>query len=325
MRDYAADGVRAELREEEGESGKVGAGDWDGSRGETFLSAAVKFVSAPLREAAYVGHTFSRGLQRPTWQQAVSGFVTKGPVFVASIAAWSALLLPTHVVTFLAVAALSFSLETFHGIFVASWLNVQRFIERERGLPYQFVFNFAYIQLGGALFRALAWSSIPNTIPPWSLTYWRDVSFMTVVGTFSGSLGYNGVNALQSKGYLSDNFRAYVQHFRDVFMLGNGIFFGAGLMTIFWTIFAVQQMFDLMLYYVGKSVRPKPGSNADVEGVQTTSLGEAFKNAFAPFVAMYQLLFARTQKRQGEARILAEAITDEEAQIRYGATEPAHV
>lgn len=329
MSAHSGEFVRAETTEKKGERGRSREGGKSGtnrSKRGTFVGAVVKFVNAPLREAAYVRHTFSRGMQRPTWQQAASGFVTKAPVFIASVVAWSALLLPTHVVAFLAVVTLSFSLETFHGIFVASWLNVQRFIESERGLPYQVVFNFVYIQFGGGLFRVLAWSSIPDTIPPWSLTYWRDVSFMTVVGSFFGSLGFNGVNALQHKGYLSDNFRAYVEHFRDVFMLGNGIFFGAGLMTIFWTIFAVQQVFDATLYYVGKKLRPKPGSNADLEGDQITSFLEAFKIAMAPFVAIYQLLFPRRQQRQEGPMALTETLHDEEAQIKmYGASEPAHV
>lgn len=179
---------------------------------------------------------------------------------------------------------------------MASWLNVQHLIEQTRGVGYQVLFNLTYIQFTGALFRLCAWAALPeSTIPPWSLKYWRDVSVVTLIGTFFGVLGYNGINCLHRKGVLSDNVRAYVQHGRDVFMLVNGVYFSAGRMTMYWCVFAVQQGLDAGLYVVGRNVRPRAGSIAEreesIEGEEEEAgdrsvVREALQAAVSPFVAV---------------------------------------
>lgn len=254
------------------------------------VSTLLAVFYKPFRELIYLCRAFTVALQRPTWQQVVAGAVTKGPVTFLGLTAWCALFLPNHWPAFVCIAVLCTSQNAFHGIFVATWLNLQSILERERGIGYQLCFNLAYIQISAALFRFVTWTAIDGTVPPWSLSYWRDMSVMTLVGTFFGSLGYNGLNELYRKDYLTDNFRAYLQHFRDIFITVNGFFFGAGLILAYWSIFVLQQFFDTVLYYVGKSLLPKPGSAADVDGEHITSMREALSSTVAPFVSMYQAI-----------------------------------
>lgn len=257
------------------------------------VSKVLAVFHNPFQELIYLCRTFTAASQKPTWQQVVAGAAAKGPVTFLALTAWCALFLPYHWPAFLCIATVCTLQNAFHGIFVATWLNFQSILERERGIGYQLCFNLGYMQITAALFRFVTWTAIDGTVPPWSLSYWRDMSVMTLVGTFFGSLGYNGMNELHRKDYLTDNFRAYLQHFRDMFTLVNGFFFGAGLVLAYWSIFVFQQIFDTMLYYVGKSLSPKAGSAADVEGEHVTSMRQALLSTVAPFVSIYRSI-ART-------------------------------
>ena len=107
------------------------------------------------------------------------------------------------------------------------------------------------------------------------------------------------MNALNSKGYLSRNWASAVQQFRDVFLLGNGVFFASGSMGIFWTIFAIQQTVDFGLFAIGKSLPAREGSEADRLGDQTAGFKEAALAAISPFVTIGRL-FTLPFRRKGD-------------------------
>ena len=162
------------------------------SKGSTAARVG-RALMAPFRELGFLGRTFVNSLTKPTWVEAGLGLATKGPVFGLAAAWWGNLLYPGDPIALGAALGLSLALETYHGLFIRSWLNVQRVLERDRGPLYQQVFNLAYTQGTAAAFRTIMWSARPNeTIPVWSLEYLRDIGIMTVAGTFFGTLGYNG-------------------------------------------------------------------------------------------------------------------------------------
>jgi hypothetical protein len=144
--------------------------------------------------------------------------------------------------------ALSLFQETFHGVFLNTWNNFQESLSRQRGFAYQMYFNLLYMQGFGAMYRAFSWSANPHkTIPPWSPFYWKDVMVMSLVGTFFGTLGYNGLNQLYAKGRLKRWQRSGIQQLRDVLFLLAGPFFATGSMHAFWALFIFQQALDLTI------------------------------------------------------------------------------
>jgi hypothetical protein len=157
-----------------------------------------------------------------------------------------------HPAQMAAAICVSTGLNLFHGIFVNTWSNFQNTLFKQRGLRYQTIFNLVYGQSWGVIFRVVAWSCIPGTVPPWSLLYWKDIGIATVVGTFCGTLGVQGLNGLYDNGRLTRFQRGAIQQFRDLAMCVAGTFLGAGSMSKFWMLFALQQGGDLLIYALSR-------------------------------------------------------------------------
>ncbi|MBI5597883.1 MAG: hypothetical protein HY928_17495 [Elusimicrobia bacterium] len=230
------------------------AGDMKSAPSNRFL----RFLTAPFREAAFLARTFKAAYTKPTQAEFWGGVLSKGPAFVLSAMWWAKLFLPLHPVAFAAALGFSLALQAFHGVWINTWQNFQNLISRQRGLGYQTVFNFIYMQSTSALFRLISYAVIAGTVPPWALAYWRDMGIATVLGTFFGTLGYAGVNGLYDKGRISRRTRSYIQQGRDLFFLLAGTFFASGSMTVFWTLFVIQQSVDISLYILGQRAKARP-------------------------------------------------------------------
>lgn len=232
------------------------AGDWTSpSKSEPFWKKAL--LAAP-RELAYLGRTFKASITRPSVSEVVGGLASKGPAFGMSVAWYAKLMLPVHLGPFGAAILFSFTLETFHGIFINTWQNLQNAIGRQRGVTYQTFFNLAYMQLTAGIARVITWMAIPATIAPWQLAYWRDMGVVTFVGTFIGTLGFQGLNDLYNKGWIGRGTRSAIQQGRDLFFLLAGVFFASGSMGIFWPIFIAQQTLDLGLFLISHFAKARP-------------------------------------------------------------------
>lgn len=229
---------------------------------------------APLRELSYVGRVLAASATKPTRAEAIGGLLTKGPAFTFGVLYWSGLFLPAHPVAFGIVAGLLLAVEAFHGVWINTWQNVQNIIGRQRGPLYQTAFNLIYMQGSAALFRAISYVTGVAQIAPWHAAYWRDMGLITVVGTFSGVLGYNGLNDLYNNGRISRTARSWIQQGRDFFFLIQGNFFAVGMMKGFWPIFLASVAVDLSLYAASRLLAARPALYA---APAATAAGEGFK------------------------------------------------
>lgn len=211
-------------------------------------SAAPAARLSPLRELRFLARAFAESLVRPTSAEVIGGVVTKAFPVVTTIGVFWATIGVTHPAIFAALVALNLAQQVFHGAFLKSWNNFQERLSRERGFNYQMFFNLAYMQGAGMIYRGLSWIADPKAvIPPWSPAYWKDVAVMSVLGTFFGTLGYNGLNALYAKGAIGRWQHSAIQQLRDLFFLLAGPFFATGSMGLFWAVFALQQSIDLAI------------------------------------------------------------------------------
>lgn len=263
----------------------------------------------PLREARFLAKTFASAFTRPTLSEFVGGAVTKTPPFIANVVTWWVAIGPSHPVLLSMAIALSLALETFHGVFLNTWNNFQDGIYKQRSGSYQITFNWLYMQATGAMFRTLAWAAdaTGKVVPVWSWRYWKDLGIMSLAGTFFGSLGYRGLNALHQKYRLKRWQRSAIQQVRDLFMLIAGPFFAAGAMEVFWMIFLVQQGLDLAIFIAGimatqREVTPEeaasekfrkdyPAPSTEPElSVGQQAVKALLDNPFVwPFTALYRL------------------------------------
>ena len=278
-------------------------------------SRILRALTLPFREAAYLTRALLGSLSKPTRSEVLGGIASKAFPFIVSAGVW-AKMYEGHPIQMIAATALSLSLDTFHGIWINSWSNLQNALYKERGLRYQTVFNFIYGQLWGIVYRSLAWTALAGTVPPWSLSYWKDVGLSTILGTFFGTLGYQGLNTLYNNGRLSRWQRSAIQQIRDLGFMLAGTFFGAGSMTLFWTVFAAQQTLDFAIYLLSRHAKTHPILYVADEGVAATgkfqglypvqpgaatetsplkqALGGILKTPFVkPFVWLYEKILRR--------------------------------
>ena len=209
-------------------------------------------VTAPVRETVYLIRTLKASFTRPSAGEAIGGLVSKAVPFIMGLSWWWTTFMPGAPVMWAAAVGYSLALNVFHGVFIDTWHTFLNRIGKQRGLQYQTVFNFLYGQVPGMIFRLMVWTVVANTIPPWALAYWRDIGIATIIGTFCGTLGYQGLNGLYDKGILSRGWRSGFQQVRDLFFCLGGIFFGTGSMNLFWPIFFIQQGLDVALYIVSR-------------------------------------------------------------------------
>ncbi len=202
----------------------------------------------PFREAKFLAKTFASSLVKPLPSEILGGIATKSFPLATSIAVYWTTVGLAHPLALAGLIGLSVVQTVFHGFYLKSWNNFQEALRRARGFNYQMFFNLAYMQGSGTLYRLLAWSANPSSVtPPWSAHYWKDMAVMSVVGTFFGVLGYNGLNALYAKGSINRWQHSAIQQIRDLTFLLAAPFFASGSMTVFWGIFIFQQSLDLAI------------------------------------------------------------------------------
>ena len=214
-------------------------------------------ITWPFRQLAYLSQTLHNAYTAPTAAELIGGVVSKIVPTIMTIGVWGAMY-TGHPLALIAALTFSIGLNVFHGVWINTWSNFQNKLGKEKGLNYQSIFNLVYGQFWGALFRFIAWTALPNTVPPWSLQYWKDMGVSTVVGSFFGSLGYQGLNALYDNGRISRWQRSAIQQIRDLFFCLTGVFFGSGGMPMFWATFAIQQTLDLLIYIVSLTAKRRP-------------------------------------------------------------------
>jgi len=216
---------------------------------------AIDVLTAPFREAAYLGRTLKAAFSAPTLWMVAAGVVMKLviPLAVLNQAGWISQY-AGHPVALALALGFSLSINLFHGVWVGTWANFQNSLGKQRGLNYQAGFNFVYGQFLGVVSRIIAWTAIAGTVPPWSLRFWKDVGVSAVVGTFFGTLGFQGINALYNNGRFSQRQRDAVFLFRDLAMNLAGYFFGSGSMVVYWAMFAAQQALDFAIYLASRKI-----------------------------------------------------------------------
>jgi hypothetical protein len=210
-------------------------------------------LAGPWHEAAFLWKSFRTSLTRPAMSEVVGTLITRIPSVLATAAWLTQFYLPGgHAAAFTVNLAALLALWTFHGVWVDSWNNFQNALAQRKGITYQTVFNLVYGQATGALLRVIAWTAIAGTIPPWSWQYWRDMGIMTVVGTFFGTLGQQGVNALYEKGIIPRWGRSGLWQGRQLLFSLGGVLLQTGAMSTFWSLFALNQGVDLLIYLAGR-------------------------------------------------------------------------
>ncbi|MFA5140904.1 MAG: hypothetical protein WC728_16885 [Elusimicrobiota bacterium] len=187
----------------------------------------------------------------PTWGEIVGGVVSKAAPTFMGVAAFASMY-AGHPFVMGAAIGITLALNIFHGIWINTWNNFQNNVGKKQGIQYQSMFNLVYGQLWGLVFRTLAWLVIANTVPVWSLLYWKDLGIATVLGSFFGTLGYQGMNILYDKGRIPRWQRSAIQQLRDIFFVMAGIYLGSGDMFVFWTVFAMQQGLDMGIYLLSR-------------------------------------------------------------------------
>ncbi|HEX4048356.1 MAG TPA: hypothetical protein VH309_11005, partial [Elusimicrobiota bacterium] len=222
------------------------------------LAGVAALPGRVIAETRFLGRTLRDSFTRPLTSEVLGGIATKSFPLATSIGVYWATVGLAHPLAMAGLMALSLSQEIFHGIFLNTWNNFQESLSRMRGFSYQMYFNLIYMQGFGAMYRALSWSANPHkTIPPWSPFYWKDVMVMSLVGTFFGTLGYNGLNTLYAKGRLKRWQRSGIQQLRDVLFLLAGPFFATGSMHAFWALFIFQQTLDLTIALIAWRMRSR--------------------------------------------------------------------
>jgi hypothetical protein len=244
------------------------------------LKALASLPGRAWKEARFLGRTFADSASKPLPSEVVGGIATKSFPLVTSIGVYWATVGLAHPWAMAGLMALSLSQEVFHGIFLNTWNNFQDGLSRMRGFAYQMNFNLLYMQGFGAMYRALSWTANPHkTIPPWSPFYWQDVMVMSLVGTFFGTLGFNGLNTLYAKGRLKRWQRSGIQQLRDVMFLLAGPFFATGSMHAFWALFIFQQSLDLTIALLAWRARTRATLYVVPEGGSRPEDAEALTRA----------------------------------------------
>jgi hypothetical protein len=211
----------------------------------------IVIVTLALAHGAFLVKSLLGSFTRPTWGETLGGILSKAVPTFMGVAAFVGMY-AGHPLVMGAAIGITLALNVFHGIWINTWNNFQNNLGKSRGIQYQSMFNLVYGQLWGLVFRSLAWSVIAGTVPVWSLLYWKDLGIATVVGSFFGTLGYQGMNILYDKGRIPRWQRSAIQQLRDIFFVMAGIYLGSGNMFVFWSVFAMQQGLDLGIYLLSR-------------------------------------------------------------------------
>ena len=228
--------------------------------GALMLAGLAANVDRIVRELSYAAGMLKVSFKEsksPRWNEIVGGVVSKIIPAVINIGIF-ATMYNAHPLALVLAASLSLSVETFHGVWVNAWDTFQSKIGRHRGMLYQNLFNFFYGQMISGSYRLIAYLSLGNVAPPWSFAYWKDMSMMTIIGTFCGTLGYRGLNSIYEKGRIPRWGRAGIQQLRDFCMMMIGPFFGTGNMFMTWLLFGVMQSVDIGIFIIDRMLATRP-------------------------------------------------------------------
>ncbi|MBI5202973.1 MAG: hypothetical protein HY925_15385 [Elusimicrobia bacterium] len=213
----------------------------------------------PFREAAFLWRSMKAAYTKPQFWEVLGGLGTEGVSFAMTATTFAATITWQHPWLLGASLAMLLAQNAFHGFWLNTWTNFQDNLNKFRGPTYQTVFNWTYFQASGAVYRTFAWAAHPaTTVAAWTLEYWKAIGLMSIVGTFCGVLGYNGLNTLYDKGRLNRFQRSAIQQGRNLLFLVSGPLFGAGVLWLFWPLFWTLQALDLVLFTLSLAAKPRP-------------------------------------------------------------------
>lgn len=218
------------------------------------------------RITGYISDTFRKYVKesyaKPTRAEVMTGAGSKAIPFVSSTAQFVANF-AAHPGAAIGSITLSLALDTFHGIWVSTWLNFQDKLEKYNGTTFQTVFNWAYGQFWGIAFRTISYLGgiAQNSVA--SKEYILTTAITSVVGSVVGTRGYQGLNRLYELGVYSYQGRAVRQQWmRDFLYMIQSTQFNIGgewNIPIFWGLWSFSQILDLYFMARSRIAEQRPG------------------------------------------------------------------
>ena len=252
--------------------------------GTVFKRGIVRPLTWPFREAAFLARSMKAAYTKPQFWEVIGGLGTEGVSFGLTATTYVAAITWQHPWVLGASLAMLLAQNAFHGFWLNTWTNFQDNLNKFRGPTYQTVFNWVYFQASGVVYRTLAWAAHPaTTVAAWTLEYWKAIGLMSIVGTFCGVLGYNGLNQLYDKGRINRWQRSAIQQGRNLLFLGSGPLYGAGVLWLFWPLFWSLQALDLILFTASLIAKSCPVLYVADEG---TALAPEFKKKYPATAAV---------------------------------------
>ncbi len=213
------------------------------------------------RQLSFLAKSFLSSLHRPSRSHIIGGALSKLIPFtfstVGNVANYS------HTPDMMmASIGLSFALDTFHGIWVASWMRFQDRIQEKKGVIFQTIFNWAYGQFWGVWFRGFSYMAGKAKDSPFSINYLSTSFATSIVSNITGTIGTNGLNDLFKKGHITyDGNGQRQQWVRDVPFMIEQYFFSLGTekaMMIFWSFYTVNQASSIYYRLRGTLAKERP-------------------------------------------------------------------
>lgn len=255
-----------------------------------------RLIYAIPSEMLYLGKTLYKSIHAPSLAEILKGSVlvpiALSQYFVAYI---------DKPVALLSSITVSLLIETFHNIWVSSWLDFQKRLKQEKGQRYQLVFNWTYGQFWGIVFRTISYSA--GVAKDWVLSWSYIIPAIStaIVSSFTGSLAYNGLNKLYQLGVYSKSKRDFTQlYIRQALaiIIGTQFCLGAN-MAVFWGLFSFQQSQNLYYWVKSELSLQKPMILiVDKKTRETSDFAKLFPNAVQAQLNNTQLNFLQFMKNK---------------------------
>jgi hypothetical protein len=206
--------------------------------------------------AAYFGRSFVNSFQTPTREQVISGLAAKafpfGMAVVQNIAAFSgAGVAPLASLPI----GLSLVLDTYHGVFAASWT---RFVDKintrykQAGLS---VFFFAYGTIWDATFRTISYAAGVAKTGVFSYD-WIAGKGLAMTGSITAAFAFPAMEEMAKLGMWSKANQIRFIQWREMPFLLAGTQLALGNFWAFLGFFSLERGFDLSVYTARHLIRP---------------------------------------------------------------------
>jgi hypothetical protein len=227
----------------------------------TLFMPAAKVVWWPFKQLGYAGSTLASSYAKPTPEEISVGVASKAYPFGLSV--MNALnSYSESPIAMGSAIGLSLALDTFHGVWVSTWLNFQNRIQIEKGKAFQVIFNYAYGQFWGMMFRTISYLSGTTQNSAVSTEFLIISNSTGAITQFSSSFAYQGLNRLLATGTYSYRKRAFIQQFlRDTPYMIEQLQLYVGTpssMIAFWALWTYNQTQSLYFYLRGQLAPHRP-------------------------------------------------------------------